>query len=104
MARRLLVHFVRRVDRRVFQAQLGAGDRLPLAGRAELLPVSGRTGRSGGTVQRVIETELPEPELEVVHVHPRREALAATGTARALPLLPHLLIQLHAELGRPLED
>src|SRR5215218_10404749 len=99
MNRRLLVD---RVRRGVLQAELGGRDRLPLAGRAELLPVARGTFRCG--IETVIEPELREAELQIVDVHPRGEPLAAARAERPRPLFPGLLIELHAELRRPLED
>src|SRR6185436_4586342 len=80
------------------EAELGTGQSLALAGWAELLPVAGRTGHP------VVETDTLQRQLQVVDVHARGEALAATGAGRALTLLPHPLVELDAELGRPLED
>src|SRR5262245_16022165 len=54
----------------LLQAQLGARQGLPLAGRAEVLPAP-RRGRG------IVEAELPEHLLQVVDVQARGEALAA---------------------------
>ena len=53
---------------------------------------------------RVIEAELRQHQFQVLDVHARRETLSAAGAPRALVLLAGRLIELDAELRRPLED
>src|SRR6185369_2829288 len=77
----------------LLQAELSARQRFAFTGRTEILPA-----------RPVVETELAERRLQIVDVHPRGEPLAAPGALRAFALLPNLMVELHAELGRALEN
>src|SRR5262245_10473505 len=89
----------------LLQPELGGRQGLALAGRAELLPVArGAAGDAGHAGHAVVEAEAVKRQFQIVDVHPRGEALAAAGAESAFSFLSRLVIELDAELGRPLED
>src|SRR5688572_16632837 len=76
----------------------------PPAFGADLLVMRRRTRRA-----RLIPKLVPEPQLplhlsQVSHHHRRRELAAAAGALRLLGSRPHVLVEAHPELRRPLED
>ena len=84
--------------RLLLQTQLGCGQRSPLAGGTEILPVG------AGGVQLVVKSQARQHLLEIFNVPARSKTLAATATADPFIPLPGLLVKLHPQLGRPLED
>src|SRR6185369_10847792 len=82
----------------LLEAQLRRGEALPLARRAERLPMA------GGPLDRVVEAELGQDGTDVVDVAPRREPLAAAGAVGTGVGVPRLVVELDPELRRPLED
>jgi hypothetical protein len=82
----------------MLESQLRGRQRDALAGGAKPLPASGRTFDS------VIESQLREHAPQIVNLHLRSEARAAACAVRPFVLVPRVLVQLHAELCRTLED
>src|ERR1044071_6742235 len=84
--------------RLLLHKQLHNRERAALACWTQFLPMSRRTAHA------VVEADLRQHALEVFDLHARSEMLAAASAERAFTLLTGVLIQLHAELRRSLED
>src|SRR5438270_10778613 len=78
--------------------QLSDRESLAFAGRAQVLPVSGRPRHA------VLKSQLRKNGPQILHVHLGGVALAAAYAVRARVFRARILVELDAQLGGPLKD